>query len=252
MAFPTIPTVAGGRILFANQADTSGTRTFPSLTGLTKNSGDLLLAIAVTYQSTTNPQFSSWGASFTEASDQGSATTAGIGVAYKWSDGTETGTFSVTQAATITGHASLCLLSIAGAHATTPPEVGTIANNAAAGADPGSFNPAGWDVEDTLWVAVDTNGMTNAGGSWTACGAGTLTNYSGQADSNTADSSVVGQTEIVVSFRQSAAASEDRGAVSTHDLSNARNSALIIAIRPAPVVANPNRAMHSYQTRRAA
>ena len=238
MAFPTIPTVAAGRVLFANQADAVGTRTFPSLTGLTKNAGDLLIAIAVTYQSTTNPQFSTWGGGFTEFSDQGSATTMGIGLAYKWSAGAETGTFTVTQAATITGHASMCLLSIPGAHATTPPEAGTIANGTAAAADPASFNPAGWDIEDTLWIAVDGNGMTSGTGSWTKCGAGTLTNYSGQANSNTTDSSVVGQTEVAVSFRQVAAAAEDRGAVSTHDLSNARNSALIIAVRPAPVVFN--------------
>ena len=233
MTFPTIPTVAASRVLFTNQADTSGTRTFPSLTSLTKNSGDLLIAIIVAYQG--SAPFSSWGGGFSETSDQGGAATIAIGVAHKWSDGTETGTFTVTQAAP-TGHASMCLLSIPGAHASTAPEVGTIANGTSAAADPGSFNPSGWDAEDTLWIAVDGNGMTSGTGSWTACGAGTLTNYSGQADSNTADSSTVGQTEVVVSFRQVNAASEDRGAVSTHDLSNARNSALIIAVRPAPVV----------------
>ena len=234
MTFPTIPTVAAGRVLFANQADTSGTRTFPSLSSLTKNAGDRIIAIIVTYQSTTNPQFSGWGAGFTEISDQGTSSTLGIGVAELISTGSETGTFTVTQAGTITGHASMCLLSIPGAHASTASEVGTIANGTSAAADPGSFNPAGWDVEDTLWIAVDGNGMTSGTGSWTACGAGTLTNYTDLANSNTTDNSTVGQTEIAVAFRQVAAASEDRGAISTHDTSNARNSALIIAVRPAP------------------
>jgi len=247
LAFPTIPTVAGGRVLFTNQADTSGTRTFPSLSSLTKNSGDLLIAIIVTYQSSTNPQFSSWGGSFTEFSDQGSGSTLGIGIAYKWSTGSETGTFTVTQATTITGHASMCLLSIPGAHASTPPEAGTIANGTSAAADPGSFNPSGWDAEDTLWIAVDGNGMTSGTGSWTACGAGTLTNYSDLANSNTTDSSTVGQTEIAVAFRQVNAASEDRGAVSTHDLGNARNSALVIAVRPAAATFNPGRAQRASQ-----
>ena len=232
MAFPTIPTVADGRVLFTNQADTSGTRTFPSLSSLTKNSGDLLIAIVATYQSTTNPQFSSWGGGFTEVSDQGSSTTMGIGVAYKWSNGTETGTFTVTQAATITGHTSMCLLSIPGAHPSTPPEVGTIANGTSAAANPDSFNPSAWDAESTLWIAVDANGMTSGTGSWAACGAGTLANYSDLANSNTTDSSTAGQTEIAVAFRALNASSEDRGAVSTHDLSNARNSALLIAVRP--------------------
>jgi hypothetical protein len=238
VAFPTIPTVGAGRVLFVNQADAVATRTFPNLSSLTKNPGDLLLALIVAYQSTAGA-FSAYGGGFTEISDQFTATTLALGVAWKISNGGETGTFTVTQSATITGHASMCLLSIPGARRDWAPEVGTIANGTAAAADPGSFNPTGWDLEDTLWIAVDGNGMTNATGTWTACGAGTLTNYTDLANSNTADSSVVGQTEIAVSFRQSAAVSEDRGAVSTHDLSNARNSALVIAVRPA----NPGEAI---------
>lgn len=234
MTFPTIPTAAGGRVLFTNQADTSGTRTFPSLSSLTKNAGDLLIAIVTTYQGTTNPQFSSWGGGFTELSaggDQGSATTMGIGVAYKISTGSETGTFTVTQAATITGHASMCLLSIPLTNSVFVPEAGTIANGTAAAADPGSFNPAGWGTEDTLWISVAVSGMTSGTGSWTGTGASGPTNYSDFARSATTDSSTVGQTEIAVAFRQLNGASEDVGAVGV-DLSNARNSALIIAIPP--------------------
>lgn len=236
MAFPTIPTVAAGRVLFTNQANTTATRTFPDLSSLTKNAGDLLIAIIATYQSSTNPQFSSWGGGFTEISDQGTSTTLGLGVAYKWSDGTETGTFTVTQAATITGHASMCLLSIAGAHDTTPPEVGTVATGTSAAANPAAFNPSGWDVEDTLWISVIASGMTSGTGSWTGTGTTYPTNYTDGADSNTTDSSTVGQTEIGVSFRQLAAASEDVGTAGV-DLSNARNSALVIAVRPAVVLA---------------
>ncbi len=232
MTFPTIPT--GGRVLFTNQADTSGTRTFPDLSSLTKNAGDLLIAIVTTYQSNTNPQFSSWGGGFTELSaggDQGSATTMGIGIAYKISTGSETGTFTVTQAATITGHASMCLMSIPLTNSVIVPEAGTIANGTSAAADPGSFNPANWGTEDTLWISVTVNGMTSGTGSWTGTDATAPTNYSSRADSNTTDSSTVGQTEIAVAFRQLNAASEDVGAAGG-DLSNARNSALIIAIPP--------------------
>lgn len=232
-------------MLFTNQADTSGTRTFPNLSSLTKNSGDLLLALIVAYQSsTTNAQFSSWGGSFTELHDSGTSTTLAMGAAYKWSDGTETGTFTVTQAATITGHASMCLLSIPGAHLTTPPEAGSRASGTTGAADPAAFNPAGWDVEDTLWISVQGNGMTSGTGSWTACGATAPTNFSDWADSNTTDSSVVGQTEIAVAFRQNATASEDVGTASGHDLSNARNGAFVIAVRPAPEATNPNMQIH--------
>lgn len=223
----------------ANQADTSGTRTFPSLSSLTKNAGDRLIAAIVTYQSSTNPQFSSWGGGFSEISDQGSSTTLGIGIAEKISDGTETGTFTVTQATTVTGHASLALLSIPGAHASTPIEAGTKANATSAAADPAALNPAGWDVEDTLWIWVAGAGMTNATGTWLAIGGAGPANYTNYVDSNTTDSSTVGQTEIGFAFRQLSAASEDAGGAASMDVSNNRNSALLIAVRPAPSFAMP-------------
>lgn len=238
MAFPTIPTVAGGRVLFANQANTTATRTFPAFSGLTYSDGDLLIAIVTTYQSTTNPQFSSWSNGFTELSaggDQGSSTTMGIGIAYKIASGAESGALTVTQAATITGHASMCLMAIPQAHASTAPEAGTIANGTAAAANPGAFNPAGWDTEDTLWISVAASGMTSGTGSWTGTGTTAPANYSNWADSNKTDNSTVGEVEIAVSFRQLNAASEDVGTVGV-DTANARNSALLIAVRPAPSV----------------
>ena len=238
MAFPTIPTVADGRVLTTNQADTSGTRTFPSLSSLTKNSGDLLIAIAIGYQSagTSGAVYSSWGGSFTELTAGGdqmttSGSTMCIGIASKISTGSETGTFTVTQASP-TGHATLILLSIPGAHDTTAPEAGTIANGTGAAADPGSFNPAGWGTEDTLWIALAASGMTSGTGSWTATGTTAPANYTDRVDSNTTDNSTVGQTEGAVAFRQLNAASEDIGTAGV-DTSNARNSALVIAVRPA-------------------
>lgn len=240
MAFPTIPTVAAGRVLTTN-IDGTGTRTFPDLSGLTKNSGDLLVAIIAAYQSSSGAGapggtvFSSWGASLTEFCDQmtTNSSTMAIGAAYKWSSGAETGTFTVTQAATITGGASLCLLSIPGAHASTPPEAGTIANGTGSAADPGSFNPAGWGAEDNLWISVVCSGMTSGTGSWTATGTTAPANYSDRVDSNRGDDSTIGRVEIAVSFRQLNATSEDVGTAGV-DTSNARNSALLLAVRPAP------------------
>jgi hypothetical protein len=239
MTFPTIPTSGAGRVLVTNQADTSGTRTFPDLSSLTKNSGDLLIAIICCYQSSTGSGapggsvFSSWGGSFTEFCDQmtTNSSTMAIGAAYKWSTGSETGTFTVTQAATITGHASMILMSIPGAHATTPPEVGTIADGTSAAANPGSFDPSGWAAEDTLWIAVAASGMTSGTGSWTKTGT-IPTNYSDGVNTNTTDNSTTGQTELAVAFRQLNASSEDVGTYGV-DTSNARNSALIVAVRPA-------------------
>lgn len=237
MAFPTIPTVAASRVLTANISGAGTARTFPDLNGLTKNSGDLLIAIIVAYQSSSGSGapggtvFSSWGASFTEFCDQmtTNSSTMAIGAAYKISNGTETGTFTVTQAATITGDASLILLSIPGAHPLTAPEVGTIANGTTSAANPSALDPVNWGAEDTLWIAVAASGMTSGTGSWTGI-ASAPANYGNYADTATVDNSVVGQTEAAVAFRQLNASSEDV-ATFTLDTSNARNSALLIAVR---------------------
>lgn len=238
MAFPTVPTVANGRMLTNNQADTVATRTFPSLSSLTKNAGDRLIAIIAVYQSSAaaGAVFSGWGGGFTEIADRGGTTAnMSIGVAEKISTGSETGTFTVTQAATIVGHASMILMSIPGAHPSTASEVSPIVHGTAAAADPASFDPAGWGAEDTLWIAVGANGETSATGSWTAMN-GAPTNYTDYQGTNPPDSSIVGQSGLAVAFRQLNASAEDVGPF-TLDTSNARNSALVIAVRPdaAPV-----------------
>jgi hypothetical protein len=235
VAFPTIPTSGAGRVLTANQLDSTATRTFPNLSGLTKNSGDLLIAIVVGYQSsaTANAVWSSWSAGWTEFLDYSTTTGMCIGAAYKWSTGSETGTISVTQAATITGDASMILLSIAGAHATTPPEGGSGAQGTTSAADPAAFNPSGWDVEDTLWISVLGSGLTNISGAWAGTGASGPTNFTGLVRTNATDTSVIGDCEAAVSFRQNATASQDVGTAGV-DTSNARNAAAVIAVRPAP------------------
>lgn len=240
MAFPTIPTAGAGRVLTAN-IDGTGTRTFPDLSGLTKNSGDLLIAIIVAYQSSTGAGapggtvFSAWGASFTEFCDQmtTNSSTMAIGAAYKISTGSETGTFTVTQAATITGGASLILLSIPGASVSTPPVVNTITDGTIAAADPGSLAPS-WGAVETLWISVVCDGMTAAGGSWTGTGTTAPANYTDRVDTNRADDSIVGRVEGAVAFRQLIASSEDVGTAGV-DVSNARNSAVVIAVPPLPV-----------------
>jgi hypothetical protein len=232
MAFPLVPTVAASRVLTAVQADTSGTRTFPSLSGLTKKSGDLLIAIVVGYQQAgvaAANQWSGWGASFTEFVDTAAIGLPTFGCAYKWSDGTETGTFTVTQLATVTGHAAMLLLSIPGAHPSTPPEGGSYASGTAAAANPAAFDPAGWAAEDNLWIAVGVNGETATGGSFTGVTAAP-TNYTDYAETGIS-ADVVGGVELAAGFRQLNASSEDVGTF-TVDLSNARNAAIVIAVRP--------------------
>lgn len=235
MTFPTIPTTGASRLLTIQQADTTATRTWPAMSGLTRTTGDLLLAIIVAYQSSaaSGAVFGTWASGWTELTDQGGTTSnLSIGAAYRWADGSEV-TPTVTQAATITGQASMVLMAINGAHASQVPAVGTIAHGTAAAADPGALTPA-WGAEDNLWIAVGGSGETAITGSWTGVGATPPTNYSNLAGTATADTSTVGQSDIAVAFRQLNAASEDVGTFSSVDVSNARNSALVIAVRPAP------------------
>jgi hypothetical protein len=249
VAFPTIPTTGASRVLTTTQLNNTSPRTFPDLSSLTKNSGDLLIAIIYCYQSTAaaGSIFSSWGGGFTELADLGGGTNGCLGIAYKWSTGSETGTFTVAQAATITGDAAMILLSIPGAHASTVPEITALASGTSAAADPASLSPS-WGAEDTLWIAVGGNGMTSITGSWTGMGSAP-TNYTDYVDCNPTDTSVIGDADLAVAFQQLNASSEDAGGFTT-DLSNARNHALVIAVRPAPPPPLPPYAMlHTPATR---
>jgi hypothetical protein len=238
MAFPTIPTAAAGRVLTSTDT-TAATSTFPDLSSLTKNAGDLLIAICVVYQSTAaaGAVFGTWGGGFTEFVDQrGGTTQMSIGAAYKFSTGSETGTFTVTVGATVTGHSAMILLSIPGAHASTPPEGGTIATGTTAVADPVALVPS-WGAADTLWAAVAGAGETATGGAFQGVGS-SPTNYS-TAETTGISSDVVGGVAAGVGFRQLNTASEDVGPwTGAHDVSNARNVALVIAVRPAAAAAH--------------
>jgi hypothetical protein len=224
--------------LVVNQLNTTATRTFPAFSGLTQDPGDLLVAIIVAYQTSTgtNAAFSSWSHSFTEIHDSATSTTLAMGVAYKWVGGSdETGSLTVTQAGTITGDASMILLSIPGAHASTPPEVSARVSGTSSAADPASFNPAGWGTEDTLWISVVGSGLTNISGSWSATGTTAPSNYGNRVDTNASDTSTIGDCEAAVAFRQLTADSEDVGTAGV-DTSNARNGAIVIAVRPVPTI----------------
>ena len=228
--FPTIPTSGAGRIVSAANLSPAGTHTFPNQNLLTAPAGDLILALCIAYDgNSSNAEFSAWGASFTEFLDQASTTTMAIGGAYKWSNGAETGTFTVTTADTSTNDSQCILVAIPGAHLSTPPVAGTITNGTAAAADIASLNPSTWDIEDTLWIAVCGSGEDSTTGSFLAPSAAPA-NY-GNLFATAVSADVVGGVFGALAFRQLSAASDDP-ATFTVDTSNARNSALLIAVRP--------------------
>jgi hypothetical protein len=242
VTFPTIPTSGAGQIVSSANTNPAGTHTFPNLNTLTAPAGTLIIALCIIYDgNSTNAEFSSWGGGFTEFVDQATTTTMGIGAAYKWSSGSETGTFTVTSADTSANDSVCLLLAIPGAHPSTPPEGGTIANGTAAAANIAALNPAGWDAEDTLWIAVCGAGETSTTGSFTAPSAAPA-NY-GDLFATAVTADVVGGVYGAGAFRQLNAASDDP-ATFTVDTSNARNSALLLAVRPAPPL-NPVHETHT-------
>lgn len=229
MAFPAIPTSAGGRILSSLTSTSGTTHTFPNLSSLTKNSGDLLIAIIS--RGTADVSFSSWGGGFTEFADLDDAgsNAAGFAMAYKWSTGSETGTFTVTSSASCQG--AMVLMSISGAHASTVPEAGGTVWASGVDPDATSLDPGGWGTEDTLWINVGTCAEVNSAGAFNAISTTTPTNYSNLFETGIS-ADVVGGTELAVAFRQLNAASENPTAWTT-DTSNTHAAATCIAVRPA-------------------
>lgn len=240
MAFPDIPTVAGGRVLTGTQADASGTRTFPSLTGLTKNAGDLLIALIYGYGSSTSNVWSGWGAGFTEFLDLNSTGISALGCAYKFSTGSETGTFTVTHN-TPSGHAAMILLAISGAHSSTPPYSVDYAFGTSTAADPSAPAATTWGAADNLWISFAGIGETSTGGAFGGLTSGP-TNYSNDVLTGISGD-VVGGAQAGVSFRQLNTDLENVGPWSL-DVSNARNAAHLVAIRPYALPPGPSSLIH--------
>lgn len=231
MAFPTVPNTTNGRIVAVTQANTTATRTFPAFAGLTFGAGDLLVAVIGAYQSSvTNAAFSGWSSGFTEIRDASTSTTSAVGVAYKVAAGTESGSLTVTQAATITGHADMVLFSIPAGEFdnATAPEVSTTATGANTDSDPDALTPS-WGAADTLWAAVSVIGETSLTGAFQGNIAGPA-NYTDYLEAGISGD-VVGGVAMAVAFRQLNAATEDPPAFNS-DTSNARWRAATIAIRP--------------------
>lgn len=229
MAFPTNQTADAKHGTQASNS-TSWTGTYP--TNLA--SGDLILGF-----------ISSDGAGVASASgfnQTGHLDRAGavcLTILSRVSDGTETGTFTITISASEQG--AWRFLRITDWYGSGFP-TGTsffgdgdggsfaIASGANTTPDPPSLNPANWDTEDVLWIActaVDTSRTFSAWPASYSPGDNTWDDVSGGA----------GGASLSVQHRQLTAASEDPGSftISTSD----DWSAGVVAIRPAAAVAAP-------------
>jgi hypothetical protein len=158
-----------------------------------------------------------------------------MGCAYKISDGTETGTFTV--ASSISGRSAMFLMSVKNWHGSTIPEAAFSAETATTAQDPPNLDPAGWGAEDTLWIAVAAGGETSLTGTWTGI-ASAPASYTNFAASSIAGGDVIGACQIAVAFRGNNVSAENPGSFTT-DTSPEIERAATIAVRPV-VVTNAN------------
>ena len=140
---------------------------------------------------------------------------------YRKVDDTEGATATVTQGTS--REMSYIVLEIGPWHGTTAPEISAVATGDSTAPDPSSLNPAGWDVEDTLWLAHILQDLDAAD--------------SGAVSAVPANYTLVGSAEIYaeqgmncIAKRELAAASEDAGAFTTSPADSWR--AYMMAIRP--------------------
>ena len=184
----------------------------------TVNAGDLLIVIFTNGGNATVTTPAGW----TELASNTNGVEVRCSVYYKIAAGDE-GDTTVNFVTSGAEQAAAQVYRITNWHGTDPPEISTAATNTSTAPDPASLNPAGWDVEDTLWLAVagqdrgDQSGTTAYPASYTD-GISTLS------------SNGTGSCRTHSARRVLAAASEDPGAF-TIPTSQAW-VAFTIAVRP--------------------
>jgi len=188
----------------------------------TINAGDLLIVLFTNDGSATVTTPAGW--SLLASNARGTAVRCSV--YYKIAVGDEDGT-TVNFVTSANEQAAAQVYRITNWHGTTPPEISTAATGTSMAPNPASLNPAGWDVADTLWLAVagqdrgDQSGTTAYPASYTD---GTSTQSSTPA--------TVGVCRTHSARRVLAVASEDPGAF-TIPVSE-EWVAFTIAVRPAP------------------
>jgi uncharacterized repeat protein (TIGR02543 family) len=185
----------------------------------TVNAGDLLIVLFTNDGSATVTTPDGWSSLASDAN--GSAVR--LSVYYKISAGTEGGT-TVDFVTSANEQAAAQVYRITDWNGTTPPEISTAATNTTPTPNPPSLNPAGWDVTDTLWLAV--------GGQDRGDQSGTTTYPAGYGDGiGTLSSATTDSCRTLSARRVHATASENPGTF-TIPVSE-EWVAFTIAVRPA-------------------
>ena len=115
----------------------------------TANAGDLLIVLFTNDGSATVTTPDGWSLLASNAT----GTAVRLSIYYKIAAGTEGGT-TVNFATSASEQAAAQVYRITDWHGATPPEISTAATGTSTAPNPASLDPAGWDVADTLWIAV--------------------------------------------------------------------------------------------------
>ncbi|MDH4367150.1 MAG: hypothetical protein OEV57_03305 [Dehalococcoidia bacterium] len=182
--------------------------------------GDLLIVLFANDGSATVVTPGGW----TQLASDANGQAVTLSVYYKIAAGTEGGT-TVNFVTSATEQAAAQVYRITDWHGTTPPEISTAVIGADATPDPASLDPAGWDVADTLWLAVAGQDRGNQAG--TTAYPGNYTDGTSTLSSDTNQG-----CRILSARRELAVASEDPGAFTIPALE--QWVAFTIGVRPAP------------------
>ena len=216
MAFPQVQTSAASL-----ETTDTGTHDLLMPSGIQAN--DLLVAFcAVNGNPTINSTPAGWAKGIDTANNNA---TAKYVLFWKRATGSETDT---TFGTSTNEQSANRIYRISVAHTSTDPEF--LAANLINGTQPNppTFNPTGWDVEDTLWFA--TYGSPNGLGTTT----GWPTNYSSNQNHDKTNTSTSAGAAVVTATRESAAASEDPAAFTAS--AAIRAVSYTVAIRPAAAI----------------
>jgi hypothetical protein len=205
-------------------------------------SGNLIITV-VTVDQNTGSAFTGWPTGYNEIYAIDNGTSIRQECRYKVSDGTET-SFSLGHVNNMSSHRTV---QISGQHASTAPAGATATGSGNPSPDPPALNPAGWDVEETGWLAI----MGYDNGNLTVTDEDP-TNYAVVGASSRGASSQ--STGTCMAFRLLSAASEDPDVFAI-----SANSPWIAATVGVPPAAGggggptqPPRTMHQETLRRAA
>jgi len=115
----------------------------------TVNAGGLLIVLFTNDGSATVTTPAGWTALASNSANGA----VRLSVYYKIAAGTEGGT-TVNFVTSASEEAAAQVYRITNWHGTTPPEISTAATGTSTRPNPASLDPAGWDVADTVWLAV--------------------------------------------------------------------------------------------------